>query len=70
LAPYTDPRNPWPVNEVRQADRKRLLPLLAQAYAQSKNPKYQGLLEKFCSDGPDLWRLLWPYDRQTQLLNH
>jgi len=66
LAPYTDPNNPWPVNEVKPADRKRLLPLLAEAYAQSKNAKYQDLLGKFYGDGPDLWRLLWPNDSQTQ----
>jgi hypothetical protein len=67
LAPYTDPANPWPVNEVRQADRKLLLPMLAQAYAQNKDAKYKDRLEKFYGDDPDLWRLLWPYDRQTRL---
>jgi hypothetical protein len=67
LAPYTDPGNPWPVNEARSADRRLLLPLLAQAYAQNKDVKYQGLLEKFYGDDPDLWQLLWPYDRQTPL---
>jgi hypothetical protein len=67
LAPYTDPHNPWPVNEVRPADRKVLLPMLAQAYAKNKDAKYKGLLEKFYGAGPDDWRLFWPYDRQTPL---
>jgi hypothetical protein len=65
LAPYTDPTNPWPTNEVKPADRKQLLPMLAEAYAQNKDPKYKSLLEKFYGDGPDLWRLLWPYDRDV-----
>jgi len=64
LAPYTDPGNPWPENEVKPADRKRLLPLLAQAYAQNKDIRYKGLLDKFCGDGDNEyhWRLFWPYD--------
>jgi hypothetical protein len=60
LVPYTDPGNPWPDNEVEPADRKLLLPLLAEAYAQNKDLKYKGLLEKFYGDGPEFWRLLWP----------
>jgi hypothetical protein len=67
LAPYTDPRNPWPMNEVRPTDRKLLLPLLAQAYAKNKDVKYKNLLDKFYGDGPDLWRLFWPDDRQTPI---
>jgi hypothetical protein len=35
---------------------------LAQAYAQNKDPKYKGLLDKFCGDSPDFWRLFRPYD--------
>jgi hypothetical protein len=70
LAPYTDPHTPWPVKEVKPADRKLLLPLLAQAYAQNKDVKYKDLLDKFYGDGPDLWRLLWPYEKQTLVLNH
>jgi len=64
LAPYTDPGLPWPKPEVRTTDRKRLLPLLAQAYAQNKNPKYKDLLDKFCGDGDSEyhWGLFWPYD--------
>jgi hypothetical protein len=64
LAPYTDPSNPWPENEVKPADRKRLLPLLAEAYVQNKDIRYKGLLDKFSDDGddPDHWRLFWPYD--------
>jgi hypothetical protein len=64
LAPYTDSSNPWLVKEVRPTDRKRLLPLLAQAYEQTKDPKYKELLDKFCVSGPDLWRLMWPYDSE------
>jgi hypothetical protein len=60
LAPYTDPANPWPVTEVKPTDRKLLLAMLAQAYAQNKDVKYKDLLDKFYGDGPDLWRLLWP----------
>jgi hypothetical protein len=67
LAPYTDPHNPWPVNEVSPADRKLLLPLLAQPYAQNKDAKYKAQLEKFYGDGPDDWRLFWPYDRQRPI---
>jgi hypothetical protein len=70
LAPYTDPSNPWPDDEVIPTDRARLLPLLAEAYAQNEDPKYKGLLEKYYSDGPSFWRLFWTYDRQTQGLNH
>ena len=64
LAPYTDPGLPWPQNEVRTTDRKRLLPLLAEAYAQNKDLRYKSLLDKFGGDGdePDHWRLFWPYD--------
>jgi hypothetical protein len=62
LAPYVDPSLRWPQDEVKPTDRKRLLPLLAQAYAQTKDPKYKKLLDKFCGDGPDLWRLIWRYD--------
>jgi hypothetical protein len=65
LAPYTDPAKPWPMTEVKPADRRLLLPMLAQAYAQDKDVKYKSLLGKFYGDGPELWRLLWPYDRQT-----
>ena len=63
LAPYTDPGNPWPETEVKPADRKLLLPLLAQAYAQNKDANYKSLLDKFCGDGPGYWRLFWPYDK-------
>jgi hypothetical protein len=59
LAPYTDPGNPWPEDEVRPADRTRLLPLLAEAYAQNKDIKYKSLLAKFYGDSPDFWRLFW-----------
>ena len=51
----------WPQNEVRVTDRKRFLPLLAQAYAQNKDLKYKSLLDKFSGDGPEYWRLFWPY---------
>jgi hypothetical protein len=66
LAPYANPGNPWPMTEVRPSGRGQLLPLLAEAYAQSKDAKYQDLLGKFYGDGPELWRLLWPNDSQTQ----
>jgi hypothetical protein len=69
LAPYTDPANPWPDDEIRPADRGRLLPLLVQAYTQNRDIKYKSLLEKFCGDGAGFWRLLWPYDNQTRILN-
>jgi hypothetical protein len=64
LAPYTDPGLPWPKAEVRATDRKRLLPLLAEAYAQNKDPRYKSLLDKFSGDGNSEyhWRLFWPYD--------
>jgi hypothetical protein len=62
LAPYTDPKNPWPEPEVVRTDRKRLMPFLAQAYAQNKDPKYKRLLDKFRGVGPDLWRLIWLND--------
>jgi hypothetical protein len=64
LAPYTDAGLPWPESEVRTVNRKRLLPLLAQAYAQNKDIRYRSLLDKFSDDGddPDHWRLFWPYD--------
>ncbi len=64
VAPYTDPGRPWPQPEVRTTDRKRLLSLLAEAYAQNKDPKYKNLLDKFSGDGDDEyhWRLFWPYD--------
>ena len=62
LAPYADPDIPWPQDEVVPTERKRLLPLLAQAYAKTKDPKYKKLLDAFCGDGPDLWRLIWSYD--------
>jgi hypothetical protein len=63
VAPYADPGLPWPKPEVRITNRKRLLPLLAEAYAQNKNPKYKDLLDKFCGDGedPEHWHLFWPY---------
>ena len=62
LAPYIDPGKPWLVQEIRPTDRKRLLPLLAQAYEETKDPKYKELLDKFCVSGPDLWRIIWSYD--------
>jgi hypothetical protein len=62
LAPYTNPDNPWPADEIKPADRKRLLPLLAQAYDQNKDMKYKSLLDKFSGDGPDFWRLFRPCD--------
>jgi hypothetical protein len=64
LAPYTDPGLPWPQAEVRIVNRKRLLPLLTEAYAQHKDIRYKSLLDKFSGDGddPDHWRLFWPYD--------
>ncbi|HWZ94058.1 MAG TPA: alginate lyase family protein [Opitutaceae bacterium] len=64
VAPYADPGLPWPKPEVRITNRKRLLPLLAEAYAQNKNPKYKNLLNKFCGDGedPEHWHLFWPYN--------
>jgi hypothetical protein len=65
LAPYTDPATPWPMTEVRPASRTLLLPMLAQAYAQNKDPKYKALLEKFYGNGPELWRLLWPCEKQS-----
>jgi hypothetical protein len=61
LAPYTDPGNRWPDHEVVPANRNRLLPLLVQAYDQNKDEKYKKLLENFYGDGPDFWRLQWPY---------
>jgi hypothetical protein len=70
LAPYADPGNLWPQHQAKPADRKLLLPLLAQAYAQNKDEKYKRLLDKFYGDGPDLWRLLWPYEKQAQISNH
>ena len=63
LAPYTDPGNRWLGDEVVPANRDRLLPLLVQAYDQNKDEKHKNLLEKFYGDGPDFWRLQWPYDK-------
>jgi hypothetical protein len=64
VAPYADPDLPWPKPEVKITDRKRLLPLLAQAYAKSKDIRYKRLLDKFSGDSDDEyhWRLFWPYD--------
>jgi hypothetical protein len=62
LAPYTDPGKPWPIADLRPVGRNRLLPLLAQAYAQNKDPRYKSLLDKFCGDGPDFWRLFWLHE--------
>ena len=67
LAPYTDPGNPWPDDEVIPTDRARLLPLLVQAYDQNKDMKYKRLLENYYGAGPAFWRLLWPYDNQTRV---
>jgi hypothetical protein len=69
LAPYTDPGNPWPGHEVAPANRNRLLPLLVQAYDQNNDEKYRNLLENFYGDGPDFWRLQWPYDGQNRISN-
>lgn len=60
LAPYTDPKKPWPKDEVRPAERWRLLPLLVQAYTHNKDPRYRALLDRFGGSGPDFWRLFWP----------
>jgi hypothetical protein len=64
LAPYTDPENRWPVDEVVSTDRDRLLPLLVQANAHQNNKTYQDLLDIFYDTGPDLWRLQWPFERR------
>jgi hypothetical protein len=69
LAPYTDPAKPWPTNEVSPSDRKRLLPMLAEAYAKNKDPKYKSLLDKFYGPGADFWRLFWPYEKKAQGVN-
>jgi hypothetical protein len=66
LAPYTDPGNPWPGHEAVPTNRARLLPLLVQAYDQNKDEKYRNLLENFYGDGPDFWRLQWPYEMNYQ----
>jgi hypothetical protein len=62
LAPYTDRNIPWPQDEVRPAERWRLLPLLIEAYDHDKDEKYKNLLDRFYGDGPNIWRLFWPYD--------
>jgi hypothetical protein len=64
LAPYTNPGLPWPQSEVRPVDRTRLLPLLAEAYAQDKGVSYKRLLDKFSGDGDNEyhWGLFWPYN--------
>jgi hypothetical protein len=67
LAPYTDPGNPWPGHEVVPTSRARLLPLLVQAYDQNKDEKYKDRLENFYGDGPDFWRLQWPYQMKYQV---
>ncbi len=60
LAPYADPQVRWPKEEVRPAERWRLLPLMVQAYAHHKDAKYLDLLNRFYGSGSDLWRLFWP----------
>jgi hypothetical protein len=68
LAPYTDPGNAWPEDEVVPTNRDRLLPLLVQANAHQKNKTYQNLLDIFYDTGPDFWRLQWPYERRSGFL--
>ncbi|HXC01220.1 MAG TPA: alginate lyase family protein [Opitutaceae bacterium] len=66
LAPYTDPENRWPIDEVSPTNRDRLLPLLVQANAHQKSQTYQDLLDIFYDTGPDFWRLQWPYEKPAK----
>jgi hypothetical protein len=64
LAPYIDPENAWPDDEVVPTNRDRLLPLLVQANAHQKNVAYADLLDIFYDSGPDFWRLQWPFEKK------
>jgi hypothetical protein len=59
LAPYADPAVPWPKDEVRPAERSRLLPLIIQAHARKGSTEHLHLLQRFLGEGADLWRLQW-----------
>jgi hypothetical protein len=67
LAPYVDPGDSWPDDEVVPTPRRRLLPFLVQGYDQRQTAKLKSLLDKFYGDGPDFWRLQWPYERQAKI---
>ena len=62
VAPYCDATKPWIKSEVRPTDRRRIMPLLAQAYRVRKDEVTRKLLGRYYGDGDEIWRLYWPLD--------
>lgn len=61
LAPYADPAKAWPQAEVEPADRRRVLPLLAEALRHGEDAEFRSLLNRF-SGQPlpgEYWWLTW-----------
>lgn len=61
LAPYADPAKTWPRPDVEAADRRRVLPLLAEALRHREDAEFRALLKRF-SGQPlpgEYWRLTW-----------
>lgn len=64
LAPYADPGKPWMKNDLIEADRADLLPLLAEALRHHDDQQFRELLEKFGNSSAEQrsarWRLFYP----------
>jgi len=61
LAPYADPEKPWRQKDLDAADRRRILPLLAEADRHDADPAFEALLAKFASkpESGEHWELEW-----------
>jgi hypothetical protein len=65
LARYADPRKQWPKEDIEQADRARVAPLLAEGLRHQDNATWRELLAKFAgAPAPgEHWRLTWTAQR-------
>lgn len=60
VAPYTDPAAKWPKEDLKPADRARILPLLAETLRHGDDPALRDLFTKFADakTASARWRLL------------
>lgn len=61
LAPYADPNRQWPKEDIVQADRARVPPLLVEGLRHQDNPVWREQVAKFAGKpaSAELWRLTW-----------
>lgn len=62
LAPYMDPAKPWIKHDLKEAERTRLPPLIAQYLLRRDDAELRALYARFptTSDAADRWHLLYP----------